>query len=202
MLVSLWDLGNVVVNWDPQGILASLDWSAEDINVFRQQLLEHRDWQLLDKGVIDPAEVRQRLIEKCGLSTQQVDEGFSRTLDLLYTIDATVELMRAVKADGQRLYCLSNMSHATYDYLQHREFFSLFDGMVISAQEQLIKPDPKIFELVLQRFDLNAKDVLFIDDSLPNIETAAACGIDGVHFKRSADCYRRIRTKLSLPVID
>ena len=70
--------------------------------------------------------------------------------------------------------------------------------MVISAEEKLIKPDPALFELVLKRYRLNAEEVYFIDDSMPNIVAARELGMQALHFKRSDDCYRQIREAFKL----
>lgn len=198
-MISLWDLGNVMVSWDPERILASLDGSAAEIALLRDELLLHDDWQRLDQGTLQEVEVVQRLTHEVGIAPEKVAQCLRQTRESLLNINASVQLLEQVKAAGQRAYCLSNMSHNTYDHLRDRHFFEFFDGIVISAQERLIKPDPAIFELVLERFELRAADVLFIDDSEPNIASATALGIDCVHFKRSAACYQTIRQKLSLP---
>jgi len=197
-VVSLWDLGNVMVNWDPERILSSLDCPASEVALLRQELLMHDDWQRLDQGTVEESAVAQRLVEQVGIAPESVSQCFRLTRELLINIEPSIDLLQAVKAAGQRAFCLSNMSHSTYEYLRDRAFFELFDGIVISAQERLIKPDAAIFYLVLQRFDLRAEDVLFIDDSAANVDSATSLGMDCVHFKRSAPCYATIRAKLGL----
>ncbi len=197
-MVSLWDLGNVMVNWDPEGILSALNCPPGETALLRDELLMHEDWQRLDQGTVEEALVTRRLIEDIGVAPENVARCFELSRELLINIDKSIELLQTVKAQRQRAYCLSNMSHSTYAHLRHRSFFSLFDGIVISAQERLIKPDPAIFDLVLQRFELQADEVLFIDDSAANIESAMAVGIDCVHFKRTENCYDTIRRKLGI----
>ena len=91
------------------------------------------------------------------------------------------------------MYVLSNMSQTNADYLRQREYFSHFQGVVISAEEKLNKPDSTLFERVLSRYSLVANQVLFIDDTLENIVAAEKLGFEGLHFKGSEQCYLKIR---------
>jgi HAD superfamily hydrolase (TIGR01509 family) len=197
-VISLWDLGNVMVRWDPQGILASLDCPAHEVALLRDELLMHDDWQRLDQGTVDESSVALRLVDQVGIAPDSVAQCFRLSRESLVNIEPSIELLQKVKAAGQRAYCLSNMSHSTYEHLRDRYFFEYFDGIVISAQERMIKPDAGIFNLVLDRFDLQAPEVLFIDDSAANVQSATALGIDCVHFKGSSQCYASICSKLGL----
>ena len=197
-MIALWDLGNVLVQWEPELIYPAFDLSAVHTQYLRSELLEHPDWLRLDQGLITEQEVAARISNETELSHNEVQRCFDVIRHSLVNIDASVAILSKMKAAGISMYVLSNMSNENAAYLRTREFFSLFDDVVISAEEKLIKPDPALFELVLKRYRLNAEEVYFIDDSMPNILAARALGIQALHFKRSDNCYRQIRETFNL----
>ncbi len=98
-------------------------------------------------------------------------------------IEGTIKLLQMLKEKNIPLYGLSNWSAETFAVVRHEfEFLNLFDEIIISGEVKLIKPEPEIFELCLQKIGKPASQCLFIDDSEPNIITARKMGFDTVHF--------------------
>jgi 2-haloacid dehalogenase len=96
----------------------------------------------------------------------------------------TIDLLERLKKAGYRLYGLSNWSAETFPYAREKyDFFHLFDDIVISGEVGSIKPEPKIFEIMLAKIGRPAAECLFIDDSLANIEQAQKMGIVTIHFE-------------------
>ncbi len=189
----LWDLGNVVVRWSPDTILSKLDYSAQQTTYLRRSLFAHGDWLDLDRGVKTELEVAQRLVAESDLSMDQAVRCFDVVRDTMIDIQPSVDLINEVAQTDTPMYVLSNMSQTNADYLRQREYFSHFQGVVISAEEKLNKPDSTLFERVLSRYSLVANQVLFIDDTLENIVAAEKLGFEGLHFKGSEQCYLKIR---------
>lgn len=189
----LWDLGNVVVRWSPDTILIKLDYSAQQTTYLRRSLFAHGDWLDLDRGVKTELEVAQRLVAESDLSMDQAVRCFDVVRDTMIDIQPSVDLINEVAQTDTPMYVLSNMSQTNADYLRQREYFSHFQGVVISAEEKLNKPDSTLFERVLSRYSLVANQVLFIDDTLENIVAAEKLGFEGLHFKGSEQCYLKIR---------
>jgi 2-haloacid dehalogenase len=99
------------------------------------------------------------------------------------SIEGTVEILARLKEKGYSLYGLSNWSAETFPIVRHEfEFLNLFDGIILSGEVKLIKPEPEIFELCLQRIGKPADQCLFIDDSEANIIAAKKLGFDTVRF--------------------
>ncbi len=95
----------------------------------------------------------------------------------------SVDLLKRLKGHGYGIYGLTNWSAETIPLAYSRyDFFALFDGIVVSGEEKIIKPDPRIFEILLERYHLTAGDTLFIDDSRANIEAAARLGFQTILF--------------------
>ena len=109
--------------------------------------------------------------------------------------EESIEILRELKERGYPLYGLSNWSAETFPIVHGRyDFFKLFDGILLSGNVKLIKPDPAIFELCLKMTRKPASECLFIDDSIANINTAKQIGFDTIHFTSS----EQLRKELEL----
>ncbi len=196
-MIALWDLGNVVVQWNPDKILQMTNLPAERTKLLRSHLFESELWLDLDRGITDEKAVAAEIVASTELRESELFDCFDIVRQSLIDFPQSVGLIREMHKTNIPLYVLSNMSLANAQFLRSRSYFDLFTGIVISAEEKLIKPDAELFKRVLQRYDLSPKDVVFIDDSLPNIEAAISLGIHGVHFKGTDQCYARVRSYFS-----
>ena len=98
-------------------------------------------------------------------------------------IEGTVKIFEELRALGKPTYGLSNFSAETYvTARKHYDFLDWFEGIIVSGEDKLIKPDIRIYELLLERYGLNSEDLIFIDDRKDNIEAAQSLGITGIHF--------------------
>ena len=98
-------------------------------------------------------------------------------------IPETVELLAGLRAAGTPLYALTNWSAETFVIARERfAFLSWFDGVLVSGEERLIKPDPRFFRLLLERFGLDPEATFYVDDSEPNVAAARELGLDAVRF--------------------
>lgn len=108
------------------------------------------------------------------------------TKEILKPINKTIGLAQQLKKNGYKLFLLSNLDSDTTHILQqsYPDFFALFSGTMLSCQEHLLKPDPAIFDLCLNRYNLDPKSCVFIDDQQENIVAAQGCGIKSVLFNQ------------------
>ena len=187
------DLGNVVLDWNVECILKSLDLEPEELDLLRGELFAHQDWIDLDHGKTSEKAVVSRISKRSTLSEQTVWNALSAARNSLAPIENTLSLMQEISTAGIEMFCLSNMSRETYSHIKDKTLFEMFNGIIISGIEGCMKPNEDIFHLTIERFALQPADTLFVDDSLPNIITAQRLGINGHHFKRSQDCYGEIR---------
>ena len=102
-------------------------------------------------------------------------------------IPGIYDVMKDLKDRGYQLYCLTNWSHETFPIVKevHARLFELFDGIVVSGEEKMVKPNPEIYNLLLGRYNLNASESVFIDDRLRNVDGANQVGIQGILFTGS-----------------
>ena len=93
------------------------------------------------------------------------------------------------------VYGLTNWSAETITIAYDKyDFFELLDGIVVSGDEKLIKPDPKLYTVLLERYDLKAEESLFIDDNLKNIETAREMGFHTIHYTERVDLEKEVKS--------
>ena len=100
-----------------------------------------------------------------------------QSIDKQETIEPTGRLIRDLKSAGYKLYVLSNMSREFIDFLRRQPVYRHFDGEVVSCEEHTVKPEPRIYEILLSRYGLDPGETLFIDDRPANLTAAQRLGI-------------------------
>ena len=190
----IFDLGGVVVRWDPAAIIAGVFHDAEVRTKVREGVFAHPDWLELDRGTLDREDAIRRAAQRLGMAEAEIRRLLVAVPPSLTPIHETIELLYRLKARGHPLYCLSNMHFASIEHLEreHR-FFEVFNGIVISCRLKLCKPEPAIYQHALKAHGLKASDTVFIDDVDVNIAAAAKAGIRTIQFKTAAQCERELR---------
>jgi putative hydrolase of the HAD superfamily len=193
----VFDFGGVVFNWQPLRLLQeTLPESVTDETQARvlaghifQSFSLTSDWALFDLGQIDAEPLAERISKRCGLQASDVLKVIHAIPDHLVPIAGTVALLQHLKAQGHRLFFLSNMPTTYALELERRnDLAAWFDGGIFSSRVQLIKPRPEIFHEAVRRFDLVPENTVFIDDLAHNIEAARALGWQGVQFIDAQHC--------------
>ena len=178
----IFDLGNVIINYNQEQIISNFTKKEEEIKYIYDEIFHAPEWELMDLGNITNDEVIEVINKRNKFKYQKLTEDFLYQWYKKQAINRDiVEIAKMLKKNGYKLFVLSNMSNVTYKYFKNDEFFSLCTGIIISAHEHLIKPDEKVFRLLLDRYKLNAEECLFIDDdpSEQNYKTANKIGIKG-----------------------
>src|ERR1700761_3201118 len=170
----IFDLGGVLLQWNPAEIMKKC-FPDEDMRaLIRREVFQHADWVEMDRGTLLEHEAIPRFHRRTGCSLEDLTLLMQATNDYLDVIPDTHAILAELSAHQVPLYCLSNMPPNKWDALRARHaFFELFDGIVISGQINLVKPDRAIFDHLAQQFDIKPEESIFIDDHLPNIESAA-----------------------------
>lgn len=190
----VFDLGGVVVRWEPKALIAGMFDDPEVCRVVHSEFVGHPDWIELDRGTLAPEDAVARASERTGLSPYELSQFLQSVPSGLVAINDTIELLYRLKAQGHSLYCLSNMHWASIEYLERAyEFFDLFTGKVISCRLNLCKPEPKIYSYLLETHGLNAADTVFIDDVEINLVTARQMGIQTIRFENPFQCANELR---------
>ncbi|MFI3282434.1 MAG: HAD family phosphatase [Rikenellaceae bacterium] len=178
----IFDLGGVVFARDPQKC------TPEFMEFFSYVQYDPMPkwWSEYDRGAISFEEVKSELARYRGVSKEFCDEYVALSIVKQEEITVTKELIKRLKEAGYRLYVLSNMAHEYIDFIRTFEVYGYFDGEVVSCEEGVIKPEEKIYQTMLDRYDLDATQTLFIDDRAANVEAAREIGIQAFHFDHKA----------------
>lgn len=183
----IFDFGGVLVDWNPRHFYRREFEDDAEMEAFLADI-GWEEWNLLqDEGrpLAEATAILQRQFPnyhlKIGLFYKQWDKM------LKGEISENVALLEELK-QKYKLYGLTNWSAETFPIARERfSFFELFAGIVVSGEEKLIKPDEKIFNLILERYCLDPKKTLFIDDNRNNIDTAKRMGFYTLHVTEQTD---------------
>ena len=186
--VVVFDLGGVLLDWDPRHLYRKLfagDEAAMEAFLASVCTVEWNERQDAGRTFADGvAELLPRHADKRPL-IEAFGERFGEMIP--GAIDGSVEILAELKQARVPVYALTNWSSETFPPQRDRfSFLSLFDGIVVSGDEGVIKPDPRIFRILLDRYRIPAESAVFIDDVPGNAEAAAALGIHGIHFRTPA----------------
>lgn len=184
----VFDLGGVLVDWDPRYLLRDVMPGREaEMEAILTDVLNH-EWNLeRDKGDSWSAAIEALVAEhpRWAEVFRAYDERWAETLRGAH--EDTVAILRDLHERSVPLYALSNWSAQKFPYAEERfEWLEWFDGIVVSGRVKLIKPDAAIFHYLMDTFDLEAGDIFFVDDHEPNVISARSLGICTHHFQDAA----------------
>ncbi len=191
-----------MLDWRPRDLLERFyrGQDAAQLDTVWQAVFAHPDWLDLDRGTLSHADAAPRFAARAGRTVDEMSRLLQAARDSLLPIPGTVELMRALHAQGVPLYCLSNMHAEIATWLlRSYDFWPLFRGVVFSADEKLIKPDPEIFHRLLHRHGLAAAQTAFVDDHPVNVESAARLGLHAIRFESAGQCGAALARWLAEP---
>lgn len=189
----VFDMGQVLIHWAPDVLLEHYDLTPEEKNTLKLELFGNVEWVQLDHGTItwDEAVERicRRLPEKLHVPVEQsVKNWWNRTL---VPMEGMAELVRELKEAGYPIYLLSNAGITLRDYFPRIPGSEYFSGLLVSAEEKLLKPQHEIYQRLYERFGLDPETCFFIDDNPANIEGALCTGMRGIVFRGDVNRLRR-----------
>ena len=190
----IFDFGNVFVKWDAHAVYDRFFPDPQAVDSFLQEIRFH-EWNAhqdagrpFNEGIALLSEQYPHYADLI----QAYDTYWEDSITDVY--HGTVEIVRRLKRERWPIYLLSNFSAEKFPLMQKRyDFLDLFDDMIISGEHKLIKPDPAIFQLTLERIGRKASECLFVDDSLPNIEVARKMGFHTIHFQSPEQLERDLK---------
>ena len=184
----VFDLGGVLIDWDPRYLYRTLFDDEVAMEEFLATVTT-QEWNRAQDAGRPWADAVEELATRHPEKRDLIEAYWRRWPETLgEAIEPTVALLDELRSTGIRLYALSNWSGETFPLARPRyPFLEWFDGIVISGDERLAKPDPRIFDVLLERYGLAAAETLFIDDHAPNVEAAAALGFAALQFVAATD---------------
>ena len=183
----IFDLGGVLIDWNPRYLYRKLFDTEEEVENFLSQITT-MEWNEEQDGGRSIETGTRILIKRYPEYREKITAYYSRWEEMLGgPITATVNLLDKLRKQNKyRILALTNWSAETFPIAQSRyDFLNWFEGIVVSGEEHLKKPDPAIYQLLLERYQIVSSEALFIDDNLRNIEAARLLGIQSLHYQSS-----------------
>ncbi|HRK23940.1 MAG TPA: HAD family phosphatase [Beijerinckiaceae bacterium] len=198
--IAVFDVGNVLVRWDPRNLFQKVFADPERMDFFLSEVCSP-EWNHAQDAGRMWAEAEAEAIARHPAFAREVRLFRGRWHEMIDgPVEANVRLLEGLRRRGVATFAITNFAADTFAETQERyPFLKAFDGIVCSGLEKICKPDPAIYRLLLDRYRLVAKDCVFIDDSAANIAAAAALGFRTVHYGLGLDAAGAF-AQLGLPV--
>ena len=192
----VFDLGGVLIDWDPRYLYRKLLDDEAAVEEFLATVCTP-EWNAEQDRGRPFAEGVAELVVRHPAHAAAITAYHERWPEMLGgDIAGTVELLAELRAAGVPVYALTNWSAETFGIARERfEFLEWFDGVLVSGEERMIKPDPAIFRLLLDRFGLDPGATFYIDDSPANVAAADRIGFDAVRFTSPAQLRRDLEAR-------
>ena len=180
----IFDFGGVLLNWDPHNLYRNFFKNAQEIDGFLSEI-NFPEWNFQqDKGRPFKEGIEQLSAQFPHYSHLISAYGEHWEESIVGPIDGTVSILERLKKAGYSVYGLSNWSAETFPIAYKKyDFFKLLDGIVISGEVKVAKPNPVIFEIMFKRIGRPPSECVLIDDSVPNILAAQKLGVITILFK-------------------
>ena len=189
----IFDFGGVLVDWNPRYVFVPWFGDAAKAERFLTEICPY-DWNAQVDTGRTTAEVTEERVSQFPEWEKEIRMYYGRWTEMLHgEIPGMEDLVREYKARGYRIWGLTNWSRELFPIVRDRfPVFDLMDGIVVSGVEEVIKPHPELYRILLDRYGLEAGECVFIDDNAANVAGAEAVGIRGIRFEGE----KQLREKL------
>ncbi len=178
----IFDIGKVLLSYEPFEYVLSFGHGRELSEKLFNIVFEDKRWLELDRGTLPVEKYLEMLIKENPNYPKEIEEIFTNWIKMLEPIEKAVKFYTELKNKGYKIYLLSNFG-VVYDKVEEIfDFLKLADGKIISAHVKTIKPEPKIYELLLSTYNLIPNECVFIDDKEENVLAAKEFSINTIHF--------------------
>lgn len=197
----IFDIGGVLVDFHPDKVLVQHNITGEKLKAILNATVLSDVWCEADRGVMEESEV-------IGLMKQNVSKDLWCDIDWFFAegiknvvspYEYAVDWVKSLREKGYKIYILSNYPERAFE-MHSKPFFPFLDytdGKIVSGFVKLIKPDPRIYQCLLQTYHLKADECAFIDDIEKNVAVANALGIHAIQFTTYDETSRKLNEMLT-----
>lgn len=190
----IFDFGKVLVDYDFEAFFRKHIPDAERCRAFTPVLYNEEVQRAFDREAKPIDEIMDEII----CNNREYEQEIRTFVELYHTIvtnemPGMFDLLSRLKAEGYKLYGLTNWCSKVHITMAQFPIFKLLDGQVISSEEHVIKPEPAIYQCLFERYNLKPEECLFADDRPENIEGGRAMGMEGIVFVDAAQYERELR---------
>lgn len=190
----IFDIGMVLVDFRWKGVMEDLHFPEEVIEYLDVNFINSKNWNELDRGVMKTEDIIANVKAVNPAYGEYVDRFFVHLADTIVSYDYSAPMMKSLKERGFKLYLLTNYPDELFKVSEREKFTFMpyVDGKIVSSRVHFIKPDPEIYKVLLNEYDLKPEECIFMDDRKGNIDAANALGIHGFVFKSYEDAVEQI----------
>ena len=184
------DMGNVLLEWNKDKILRGVVKTEKDYMILDKAIFQSGLWERLDLGTLTREELVLKVVSLIGsIYQEKVQEVVWNWPFYIEIYTEVFPLLVRLKEKGHRIFVLSNTSPVFYELLEEQlsPLNEILDGFVLSCDIKAIKPDPKMFEEILHKYQLDPANCIFLDDVKDNTKTAESLGIKAYQIKKRSD---------------
>jgi 2-haloacid dehalogenase len=196
----IFDLGGVLLDWDPRYLYRRLfGGDMEKVEHFLANVCTP-DWNRMQDGGRPFAEAEVEAAARHPDKLELIRAWRNDFSEMIAgPIEGTLAILSDLRQRNVPLYALTNWSAETFAPQAERfDFLAWFDGIVVSGRERLVKPDLRIFRVLLERYQINPEEAVFVDDASANVAAARELGMHGIHFTGPEALRRELATLLLL----
>lgn len=196
----IFDMGNVLILFHPEQIFSSILSEREDIDAILTHFFATEEYREVDRGTMTYAQVldviRENLPEHLVSLLKELFVDNCFVSNFMPPFPEMYDLVAELKENGYNTYLLSNATKAFHNYKDKIPALGLMDGMIVSSDYGLLKPEKEIYETLFREFSLDPSECIFIDDVKENVDGAIACSMDGIVYSPTVEAVSVLREKL------
>ena len=189
----IFDVGNVLVRWDPASAIAKV-FPEHEVLLIMKNIFHAEPWRALNRGDITEEELIDVCHKNFNMSREQAEKLMQAIRESLIPVPGGQELLHDLHAAGYNLYSLTDNTHNILAYLKQRyDFWPKFKGIVSSADVRHLKPSPQMYETLINTYKIIPDESVFLDDLEHNITGAKQHGIHGIQFFTAEQASQELR---------
>lgn len=194
----IFDFGKVLVDYDFEAFFKRYIPDTNRCKAFTPMLYNEEIQRLLDREAKPFNEIMEEIIGQYPEFEHEIRMFNEYYTDIVTEeMDGMRELLTQLKAEGYKLYGLTNWCSKVYETIRQYEIFKLLDGYVISSEEKVVKPEPEIYQRLFSKFNLRPEECIFTDDKKENIVGGEQLGMRGIVFKNAKQYEEELRRMIS-----
>lgn len=179
----IFDMGNVLVDFCWEEDFHKKGLEGEVFERVADATTRNYDWNELDLANLSHEEIIEKFIENDPEMAKEIRIATATVGGMIKKMPYAEDIINRLHAKGYRVYILSNFSLEAFEQAKDElTFIDLADGAVFSCYHHMVKPQPEIYELLLEKYNLNAAECVFLDDKPENVAGGESCGIMGLVF--------------------
>ncbi len=190
----IFDLGNVLLKFKPEEFLLQYTNDEDYIKQFVPKITRSKLWLDLDRGLESLENAERIFVSRYPEEEELISLFFKHWMEMLTPIEENISILLDLSESGYNTYILSNYIKEAFKFVKEKfNFFTLFDGQIISGEENVIKPEKAIYETLLRRYQLIPEESLFIDDVFFFLKPAKKLGISTIWNRPHTDLRKELK---------